>query len=30
MEAGDLKPNRLEAAKSVINSFIKKLKTDRV
>jgi len=30
MEAQDLKPNRLEAAKNVINWFIKKLKTDRV
>ena len=30
MESEDLKPNRLEAAKKVINSFIKKLKTDRV
>lgn len=30
MEASDLNPNRLEAAKNVINNFIKKLKTDRV
>jgi Ca-activated chloride channel family protein len=30
MEAQDLKPNRLESAKNVINSFIKNLKTDRV
>jgi len=30
MEAQDLKPNRIEAAKWVINWFIKKLKTDRV
>ncbi len=30
MESQDLKPNRLESAKKVINNFIKKLKTDRV
>jgi Ca-activated chloride channel family protein len=30
MEAQDLKPNRLEAAKNVISNFIRKLKTDRV
>jgi len=30
MEAEDLKPNRIEAAKSVINNFIKNLKTDRL
>jgi Ca-activated chloride channel family protein len=30
MEAEDLKPNRLESAKNVINWFIKNLKTDRV
>ncbi|MDQ7009767.1 MAG: VWA domain-containing protein [Candidatus Gracilibacteria bacterium] len=30
MEANDLKPNRIESAKSVINNFISKLKTDRV
>ena len=30
MEAEDLKPNRLESAKRVINNFIKNLKTDRV
>jgi Ca-activated chloride channel family protein len=30
MEAQDLKPNRLESAKKVINWFIKSLKTDRV
>jgi len=30
MEAEDLKPNRIEAAKSVINNFISKLKTDRL
>lgn len=30
MEANDLKPTRIEAAKSVINNFIWKLKTDRL
>lgn len=30
MEADDLKPNRIEAAKSVISKFIWKLKTDRL
>jgi len=30
MEAEDLKPNRLESAKKVIDGFIKNLKTDRV
>jgi hypothetical protein len=30
MEATDLKPNRIEAAKSVISKFIEKLQTDRV
>ena len=30
MEADDLKPNRIDAAKSVISNFIKKLKTDRL
>jgi hypothetical protein len=30
MEASDLKPNRLKAAKNVINNFIKELKTDRL
>ncbi len=30
MQAEDLKPNRIEAAKNVISKFIKKLKTDRV
>ncbi len=30
MESEDLKPNRLGAAKQVINQFINKLKTDRV
>ncbi len=30
MEAEDLKPNRIEAAKNVINQFIWKLKTDRL
>jgi Ca-activated chloride channel family protein len=30
MEASDLKPNRLESAKKVIDWFIKNLKTDRV
>jgi len=30
MEAEDLKPNRIEAAKGVINNFIKNLKTDRL
>jgi len=30
MKAEDLKPNRIEAAKSVINNFIENLKTDRL
>lgn len=30
MEADDLQPNRIEAAKSVISNFISKLKTDRL
>ncbi len=30
MEAEDLKPNRMEAAKNVINNFISKIKTDRI
>jgi len=30
MEANDLKPNRLEAAKNVIDWFLKKMQTDRV
>jgi hypothetical protein len=30
MLASDLKPNRLEAAKKVINDFVKDLETDRV
>ena len=30
MEAEDLKPNRIESAKSVINGFIENLKTDRL
>ena len=30
MEAEDLKPNRIESAKSVINNFIDNLKTDRL
>ena len=30
MEAEDLKPNRIEAAKSVISGFINKLETDRL
>jgi Ca-activated chloride channel family protein len=30
MEADDLSPNRIEAAKVVISNFIKKLKTDRL
>lgn len=30
MEADDLKPNRIESAKQVINNFIWKLKTDRL
>jgi len=30
MIAEDLKPNRLEVAKGVINSFLDTLKTDRV
>ncbi len=30
MEAEDLKPNRIEAAKSMLNNFISNLKTDRV
>ena len=30
MEAEDLKPNRIESAKNVINNFISKLETDRL
>jgi len=30
MEANDLQPNRLEVAKSVINNFVDKLKSDRL
>lgn len=30
MEASDLKPTRIEAAKKILKNFIKKLKTDRV
>ena len=30
MEATDLTPNRIEAAKNVINTFVDKIETDRV
>jgi Ca-activated chloride channel family protein len=30
MMAEDLKPNRIEVAKKVINNFITKIKTDRL